>query len=66
MCYNIASVFFFLSFFLFMFWVFGHEVCGILAPRSGIKPKPAAFEGELLTIGPPGKWYTFVISYGSD
>ena len=25
---------------LFMFWFFGHEVCGISAPRPGIEPTP--------------------------
>ena len=37
------------------FWLFGHEVCGILAPRSGIKPTPSTLEGKVLTTGPPGK-----------
>ena len=26
-----------------------------LTPRPGIKPKPSALEGEVLTTGPPGK-----------
>ena len=38
-----------------MFWVFGREACGILAPRPRIKPAPPALEGEVLTTGPPGK-----------
>ena len=38
-----------------MFWLFGHEECGILAPRPGIKPALPAMEGEVLTAGPPGK-----------
>ena len=25
---------------LFMFWIFGHEACGILALRPGIEPTP--------------------------
>ena len=37
------------------FWIFGHEACGILAPRPGIEPAPPALEGEVLTTGPPGK-----------
>ena len=41
--------------FCFMFWFFGREACGILAPRLGIKPAPPALEGEVLTTGPPGK-----------
>ena len=36
-----------------MFWFFGREACGILAPRPGIKPTPPALEGEVLTTGPP-------------
>ena len=35
-----------------MFWFFGHEACGILAPRPGIEPAPPALEGEVLTTGP--------------
>ena len=54
-CYNIASVLCF-GFFFFVFFVFfGHEACGILAPRPGIKPVPPALEGEVLTTGLPGK-----------
>ena len=34
---------------------FGHEACGILALRPGIKPTPPALKGEVLTTGPPGK-----------
>ena len=41
--------------FCFMFWIFGPEACGILAPRPGIKPTPSALEGEVLTTGLPGK-----------
>ena len=37
-----------------MFWFFGHEAFGILAPRPGIKPAPPALEGEVLTTGPWG------------
>ena len=35
-----------------MFWFFGREACGILAPRREIEPAPPALEGEVLTIGP--------------
>ena len=38
-----------------MFWFFGREACVILAPRPGIESLPSAFEGEVLTTGPPGK-----------
>ena len=37
--------------FCFLFF-FGHEACGILASRPGIKPTPLALEGEVLTPGP--------------
>ena len=39
----------------FMFWIFGHEACGISAPQPGIKPVLPALEGEVLTTGPSGK-----------
>ena len=35
--------------FCFMFWVFGCEACGILAPWPGIKPAPPALEDEVST-----------------
>ena len=38
-----------------MFWFFGREARGILAPRPGIEPVPTALEGEVLSSGPPGK-----------
>ena len=38
-----------------MFWIFGREACGILAPEPGMEPTPSALEGEVLTSGPPGK-----------
>ena len=38
-----------------MFWFFGCEAYGILAPRPGIEPSPPVLEGEVLTTGPPGK-----------
>ena len=38
-----------------MFWFFGREACGILVSQPGIKHEPPALEGEVLTIGPPGK-----------
>ena len=41
--------------FCFMFWFFGPEACGILAPRPGIGPAPPTLEGEVLTTGPLGK-----------
>ena len=38
-----------------MFWFFGLEACGILAPQPGIEPVPPALEDEVLTTGPLGK-----------
>ena len=35
-----------------MFWFFGPEACGILAPWSGIELLPLALEGEVLTTRP--------------
>ena len=40
---------------MLLFWFFGLEACGILAPRSGIEPEPPALEGEVLTTGLLGK-----------
>ena len=39
---------------LLLFYVFWPEAHGLLAPQSGIKPAPAALEGEVPTTGPPG------------
>ena len=38
-----------------MFWFFGCEACGILAPQPGIEPAPPALESKVLTTGRPGK-----------
>ena len=38
-----------------MFWSFGHEACGILAPRSEIETASSELEGGVLTNGLPGK-----------
>ena len=40
--------------FCFVFWCFGVEACGMLAPWPGIKPVPTALVGEL-TTAPIGK-----------
>ena len=37
-----------------LFFFFGHETYGILAPRRGLKPTSPALEGEILTSGPLG------------
>ena len=39
----------------YVFWFFGPEACGILAPRPGIEPATPVLEGEVLTTGPPEK-----------
>ena len=49
---------------VFMFWFFGREACGILAPGPGIEPTPPALEGTVLTTGPPGKSQDFPFSQG--
>ena len=38
-----------------MFWGFGHEAGGILAPLTGMESTPSVLEDEVLTTGPPGK-----------
>ena len=38
-----------------MFWFFGLEACGILAPQPGIERTASALEGKVLTTGSPGK-----------
>ena len=38
-----------------MFWGFGHEAGGILAPLTGMENTPSVLEDEVLTTGPPGK-----------
>ena len=53
--YNIVSV-------VFMLCFFGHEACGILAPRPGIEPTVPALGGEVLTTGLLGEsLYTFFL-----
>ena len=44
-----------------MFWFFGCEACGILAPWPGIEPAPPTLEGEVLTTGLPGKSLDFFL-----
>ena len=45
---------------MIMFWSFGQEVCGILAPWPGMEPVPPALEGEVLTTGPPGNFQVWL------
>ena len=42
------------KYFCFMFWYFGPEACGVLAPQPGIEPGLLALEGKVLTPGPQG------------
>ena len=44
-----------LLFYVLFCFVFGHGVRGILVPQPGIKHTPPALDGEVLTMGPPGK-----------
>ena len=37
-----------------IFFFFGPEACGILAPQPGIEPAPPALEDNFLTTGSPG------------
>ena len=41
--------------FCFMFWFFGREGCGILAPKPGIEPSLPTLEGKVSTTGPNEK-----------
>ena len=51
---------------LSLFYVFGHEACGILVPWLGIEPTPPAIEGEVLTAwtiqGSPHTELWYVVS----
>ena len=40
---------------LFMFWLFGREARGIVAPPPGMEPETSVLEGEVLTTGLPGE-----------
>ena len=51
-CYSVVSVFFF---FFLIFWCFGLEAGGILAPWPGMEHGPPALESKVLTSGPPRK-----------
>ena len=46
-----------------MFWFFGGEACGILAPWPGVKPTPPALGGEVLTTGQPETSLNFIFEY---
>ena len=41
--------------FMKFFWCYGHKVCEILAPQTGIEPTPPAWEGKGIATGPPRK-----------
>ena len=36
-----------------VFWFFGPQACGILAPQPETKPTSLSLEGRVLTTGPP-------------
>ena len=44
-----------LVFFFYDFWCFGHEAGGISAPWPGIEPAPLTLEGEVVTTRPSRK-----------
>ena len=44
-----------LFFYEVFFWCYGHKVCEILAPQTGIEPTPPAWEGKGIATGPPWK-----------
>ena len=46
-------------YFCFMFWFFGHEPCGILAPQPGMEPSPLALEGKVLTTELPEQFLDY-------
>ena len=46
-----------------MFWIFGPKACGISAPQPRIRPALPAWEGEVLTTGPPGTFPYRVCSH---
>ena len=39
---------------LLLFYIFGHEACGIADPQLGTESASSAVEGEVLTTGPSG------------
>jgi len=43
-----------------MFWIFGCEACGILAPQSKIKSALPSLERKVLTTRPPGKSLVYI------
>ena len=38
-----------------MFWLLGQHKGGVFAFQPGMGPTPSALEGEVLSIGQPGK-----------
>ena len=45
-----------------MFWFFGHEACGILAPIPGVEPTPPALKGEVFTVDCQGSPFFFFLN----
>ena len=44
------------------FFFFGQEACGILAPYPGTEPAPPSSEGKVFTTGMPGKSQQWLLS----
>ena len=53
--WTISTVFIECVTILLLFYGFGPEGCGVLAPRPVIEPAHLVLEGEVLTPGLPGK-----------
>ena len=74
---RIFLIILFFYFYLFIWWdwvsVEAHglscpTVCGIFAPRLGIKPASSVLKGGFLITGPPGKFQeeSFKVSFSQD
>ena len=53
----------FLPYLLIMFWFFGCEAYGTVAPWPGIEPALPALEGKVLTTGRPGKSKAYLLDW---
>ena len=59
--YSLYWICYSVPFILLMFWIWGYEDFGILAPPSRIKPAPPAFESKVFTTDPRGKSCQWVL-----
>ena len=48
--------------FCFVFWLFGHEACGILTSLPGIEPALSVSQDGVLTLDFQGSHYTHITS----